>query len=455
MHRVPSGIRRDIGATLLLCAAVTLASACDDGSDGEPSPWVTRGESAHFDYRTQASEELACAGMLDVLERHYAVITAYLGTTSPSDKITYLKFEDANDARLNDVCERGACAWGTAVWSPRPLHLHELVHTYLANVGTPPAIFQEGVAVALACDQVDDAMPGMNWEQAVLSNDPLAEPAIYPVGSRFVSHLLRRFGGPAFVQLYRQLGHTATPSEVDQAMTTVYGSSAEQLWQDALAAPPGCVPIWACAGDEGTIDGAPLPAGESCGADEDYRTFTSPAAGGVLVSFSARARLRGASCDNPVPEPPWLSHAAFVDSAAPHIASAEIAAGKHYLAFTGSAASIRVQRPAVPYAGSECPMLQPISAAAGEYPELHVAIPAGQPVWQVNLKLDGPRVLSVILPPDTQLTACRDCDFAAPDCVTTDPTLRRVSVVWSGDYALRFTRSGDTTSPVEVDIVGR
>ena len=183
---------------------------------------------------------------------------------------------------------------------------------------------------------------------------PLNEHAIYTVGSRLVSHLLRRFGAPAFVQLYARLGHYATPSEVDQAMMAVYGSSAEQLWQDALAAPPGCIPIWACAGDAGAIDGSPLPAGESCGADEDYRTFTSPDAGGVLVSFSARSRLRAGSCDDPGFEPPWLAHGEFINSAAGHIAAADIAPGKHYLAFTGSASSIRVQRPPAPFTGPEC-----------------------------------------------------------------------------------------------------
>jgi hypothetical protein len=438
----------------LVCAAA-LVSACDGDSEVDPSAFVTRGESAHFEYRTQASEDLACTGMMDLLEKHYSVITAYLGTTSPSDRITYLKFEDVTDMRLNDLCMRGACAPGAAVWSYQPVHQHELVHAYLANVGTPPAIFQEGVAVALACDQVDDEMPSLSWDQAVRSNDPLNEHAIYTVGSRLVSHLLRRFGAPAFVQLYARLGHHATPSEVDQAMMAVYGSSAEQLWQDALAAPPGCIPIWACAGDAGAIDGSPLPAGESCGADEDYRTFTSPDAGGVLVSFSARSRLRAGSCDDPGVEPPWLAHSEFINSAAGHIA-ADIAPGKHYLAFTSSASSIRVQRPPAPITGPECATLQqPIAVGAGEYPSIHVVIPPGQPVWQVKLRLPDPRLLAISMPPDTQLTACRDCDFAAPECTATDPALPFASVVWSGDYALRFARLGDTTSPAQVDIVGR
>jgi hypothetical protein len=84
-----------------------------------------------------------------------------------------------------------------------------------------------------------------------------------------------------------------------------------------------------------------------------------------------------------------------------------------------------------------------------------VVIPPGQAVWHARVRLDGPRVLGVALPPDVQMTACHDCGFAEPECVPTDPTRRYIQVVWSGDYALRFTRLGDTASATQVDIVGR
>src|SRR5262249_6394812 len=156
---------------------------------------------------------------------------------------------------------------------------------------------------ALACDSAFIDTKPLPWADAVRSNDPGQETGIYVTGAILVNYLLLTYGPAPFMQLYRELRYGSAPEAVDAAMQGIYGSSADELWQLALAAARGCIPVGRCARDEIPVDGSPVAVGDMCGLDFDRRTFTLPAAGNVTVGTSANLGFSLGSCDQ---TPHWV-----------------------------------------------------------------------------------------------------------------------------------------------------
>ena len=127
------------------------------------SPLTASQESEHFSYRYAPGDVV----MPERQEAHHAWALERLGLTV-QPKITYHKYRD----RAQLGAATGFVTNGTADVARFAVHTlwsfdnHEPIHVYTAAFGTPPALFNEGIAVALQTDPlVGDFDPKFNGQR--------------------------------------------------------------------------------------------------------------------------------------------------------------------------------------------------------------------------------------------------------------------------------------------------
>jgi hypothetical protein len=232
--------------------------------------------SEHFDYSTRTGETAACAAVVDTLEQHRAAVLAYLGLPQLTDRISYWKYLDFADLRASRACPPNAeaCASPSAVRAAEVLYEHELIHAYLGEWGSPPHLFGEGIAEALAC-QAGYAIKPEPADWRGLGQDSPQD--FYTYGRWFVGYLLHAFGPEPFVRLYKGEWARDDDDAVASRFLAAYGRSLDELWHEAFAAPPRspiCVPIWECASPALALDAEGSESRERCDGGGKYRTIT-------------------------------------------------------------------------------------------------------------------------------------------------------------------------------------
>ncbi len=400
-------------------------------------PDDVRWTSAHFDYYTRHDETEACESLVAVFEQHFTVMQSALGFEwADGDKISYRKFVDVADFDHNSPCPQrsGGCAPGQTAHSPVAFEQHELIHTYLARVGRPPSLFLEGVAVALSCDPRGlGRAPTLSWDQAL--NDPDDFASIYPTAGVLVSHLLRRFNIALFMELYRSLPSGAGPAEVDAKMRQLYGASAENIWQDALADRWGCVPLWPCSRESIPVDGTPVALGAQCGLQQDYRRFDVAADSNVVVSSTGNRGMRLLECDADGSRPDVIiSDVALATG----VGLTQVAAGRYYVEFASRPSEVAVTIPTRAAAGPDCATLEPLVIPADPAVVVRVVIPPMTPSWFVKLRVPEAHRFAVGSLDTMTLSVCGDCDGAAPGCEPAPLLPRGLTANLAGDYVLHF-----------------
>jgi hypothetical protein len=272
-----------------------LMAAC--GNDGGVDlPSAGSWESMHFDYRTRASEDVACPDILGPLEDHFAFMQAYLGFDWPAGaNIQYYKFVDLADFEAHAGCPTGTsgCAPPGAVRSPYPMHKHELVHAYLAFTGHPPGVITEGIAVALSCQAraYADSKPTLSWDELAALEFSPDNNDVYAAGAWLVGYLLDTFGPQAFVALYRTLPRGADANTMDAAFRDAYGQSLSAIWAAALDEDqPRNTCVSECSRPALSLDGTSVGTNAACGATVT-RPFTLPA--DATISFSTTTAYIG------------------------------------------------------------------------------------------------------------------------------------------------------------------
>jgi hypothetical protein len=97
----------------------------------------------------------------------------------------------------------GIVAFGCSLGprSPRVLDDHEPIHVYTGPLGHPPALFEEGLAEALAPRGRSFMAPQQSWRDILAT--PRQPDGIWPAvdhagGAWFITHLMRRFGPERF-----------------------------------------------------------------------------------------------------------------------------------------------------------------------------------------------------------------------------------------------------------------
>jgi hypothetical protein len=382
-----------------------------------------RWTSTHFRYFADSDDPDPCSSVTALLEQHFAVLQSYLGFDWPATKtVDYDKFRDANALRTNSTCEapQVACESAGTVRSTTTFDQHELIHAYLSPSGRPPALFEEGVAVALTWQSMvctalaNPAPPDLSWADAIRIGDPNTDGRIYLSGARLVGHLLRRYDPGLFMRLYRALPRTATPDMVSGQMMSIYDKSGDELWAEALT-DPGCVPIWPCARDALPLGGSAAHLATSCpGIDHDQRTFHLTATSNLFLSANANPQLELFACDPDASPPP---QSFFPISNGPQRSGLiNLGPGTYFFDFFNYPTDLALSIPDGPPAGTDCAALQPLPLSSSQYP-IHVASPLSSGDWYVAFQIGSPaRTLTVSNGETTDVLLCPSCDFTSASC---------------------------------------
>lgn len=417
------------------CAA-TAALGCAGSLDAPDPRW----SSPHFRYFADADDPAPCAAVTDLLERHFAFMQSYLGFDWPAGKmVDYDKFRDSNAFQTSSNCDprTAACESEGTVKSTVTFDGHELMHAYLSPNGRPPALFEEGVAVALDWRRTScSALEGprnveLSWADAIRIGDPYVDGRIYFSGARLVAHLLRGYDPHLFMRLYRALPtRSVTPEMVSDQMMNIYGKSGDELWAETVADTvpfTGCVPAWPCARDELPLDGSAVQLAASCpGIDFDQRAVQLTDTTNLLLSATADSQLSLFACDAAAPPPP--SFLFPITDGPDRGGLINLGPGRYFFQFYNFITDLSLTIPAAPPAGTDCAALQPLTLSSSQFP-IHVASPLSSEDWYVALQLGPPdRTLTVDNSATTDLLVCPSCDFTSAACTAIPKTMQSLDV---------------------------
>lgn len=234
----------------LLSSAI---AACDASTSG-PGPndqLSARIESPTHSYRFSASDVVDTA----THEAHYRWLLGALGV-DPAVKLEYHKYRDrAHLQRMTGRATNGFAEPGTprfhTIW---PWDNHEGVHALVTlTLGHPPALFNEGVAVAHQTNpRAGDTVARWNGEPvhaiaarldaagqlptlAVLLESPSffshAEGVVYPVAGSWVRYLIDERGMAPFESYLSNASFNASAAQTRSAFLTAYGVTLDAEWE--------------------------------------------------------------------------------------------------------------------------------------------------------------------------------------------------------------------------------
>jgi len=247
-------------ARLVLGAAILAAVSCGKTPTGptasEPLPFVS--ESASMRYYHEPGDSVDVARQ----EIYNTWASERLGITVPQ-KIEYRKYRSRTDmgrytgnSSTNGFAEPEQFRFHT-IW---PWDNHEVVHVYTAVVGRPSDFFNEGLAVSLQTDPINQNFSVIFNGQEVhgaardyLSAGSLPQPISriaassgfravqnqelsYRVAGSFVLYMTERFGMPAVLQFFRQATNRDESLDAIRArMQSVFGVTLEDVEAGWLA----------------------------------------------------------------------------------------------------------------------------------------------------------------------------------------------------------------------------
>lgn len=221
------------------------------GKDG----WLLDRESSHFIYYTQPGQSVP-DWAVELHEVTYAEVTE-LFPVARAPKIEYYRYP--SQTNLGQAFGRSWKGYafetdeGSAVHSVYSCHPHEVIHAITFAVGRPPALFEEGVAVAydwrFALDEGDvhALARGKLVQQELLplyfllttrQFQAYDSPTVYAEAGSFVKYLIDTFG-PGKMQSLFALPRHSDPQEIETAFQETYGQSVsetEKEWWTFLRA---------------------------------------------------------------------------------------------------------------------------------------------------------------------------------------------------------------------------
>jgi hypothetical protein len=270
-------------------AALTLAGACGGPKDLPDDQLLT---SAHFRYHARADTVLD-PSIMDRLEAHRIEFDATYGVES--GLVDYYRFRDAADLAANSGCSV-PCTDGRSVMAFAPLHEHELVHAFMADIGQPASVIAEGIAQYAACIQPNLAQPvdPTAWAAAVSAGgygNESSNAGLYDFGQRLVAWM--RVQGPPtrFVDFYRRDIPTSDPALFDVQFERAWGRRlsdvAAQIDVDQYAGS-----FCPCTAPAIPADGSPV----SFVSGEEYRTLDVAQESLVEVTNDGAQQVFPASC---------------------------------------------------------------------------------------------------------------------------------------------------------------
>ena len=238
---------------------------------------VTR--SKYFEYHDQVNGSL-CPGLLSLLDRHAEIVGGVIGVSSNPDApppFRYYRFQDL-ESYQRSFPGSGGESIGSSIYSPYYLQEHELVHAYVYRAwggALADGLLREGIAVALACDELGVSPRGSrDWRDLLHTDEDMVA---YALAGHFVTYLLRQYGVQRFAQLYRAVSDPTDAADFEAEFARFYPVSMDEAWRnatnvDAFRLMNGCLGDWNC-----WTTGPPLGLGEEvtqdC-SDGIHRTMT-------------------------------------------------------------------------------------------------------------------------------------------------------------------------------------
>ena len=194
-----------------------------------------------------------CGDGLGHMDRFIGLLADDLGRGPPTgeDRITYYLLRDGDfAARTICVGDRGGCAVGGEVFMTYGPEDHELMHALTWEDGVSAAFLLEGLAHAYEGLRVDAEEADQAIEIADAIEDAIAAREdgwlpgeYYPLAGAFTAFLLERYGGPAYLRVYRRLQFADGPGLVSRALELELGASLGELAEEFEATRRGCPPL--------------------------------------------------------------------------------------------------------------------------------------------------------------------------------------------------------------------
>lgn len=234
---------------------------------------------------------------------------------------------------------------------------HELVHLVSFAVGRPPPFFIEGAAVAFELTNTlvpGDVLPGTAYIQGLLTADPLPADA-YPLAGAYTRFLIDRHGLPAYLDFYASMDRSADPSEVAAVHADLFAEPIAATIAAFDAERRACdfarfnFKLFECSGDPLAWDEHSLVVRRdlACDADDVVGPFYYGRESRLYAAFdlTTPGAFTLSLASDPGGAALTLGACGGCDSAAPVTVRAgagpqriDLAAGRHYLLLTGSAA---------------------------------------------------------------------------------------------------------------------
>jgi len=227
-----------------------VASAVPD-QDG----WLLDRESQHFIYYTRPGQSIP-DWAVELHETTYAAVTK-LFPEAKATKIKYYKYRSPTDLQQVFGRLRKGYAYQTSeagtVHSVYSCHPHEVVHAITFAVGRPPALFEEGLAVAydwrfaLEGGNVHALARGKLVQQKLLPLHSILtirefqaydSPTVYIEAGSFVKYLMDTYGPDKMRSLFT-LPRYSDSREIEIAFKALYGQSIFEIegeWRAFLRA---------------------------------------------------------------------------------------------------------------------------------------------------------------------------------------------------------------------------
>ena len=201
----------------------------------------------HFDYYVEEGATAPCDNAGEWLERYYRANAKFFGAELPAGgKFAYYRVAKRETIALE--CDSGlaGCVHGRSIYATVDILDHEIVHANAFLLGDPPLLFQEGIAVLLACGRNTDLKPlnvSAPLENLVETSDWVVardadEFGVYGAAATFVRYIIDHYGTERFLAFYARPTRHATRAEVEAAFQEELGIALDDAFADWRKLPP-------------------------------------------------------------------------------------------------------------------------------------------------------------------------------------------------------------------------
>ena len=228
-----------------------VASAVPD-QDG----WLLDRESQHFIYYTQPDQSIP-DWAVELNEFTYAEVTKLFPSVKEGPKIKYYRYHSRTDLQKAFGRPRKGYAYqtdeGSAIHSIYSCYPHEVIHAVTYAMGRPPALFEEGIAVAydwrfaLEEGEVHALAQGRLVQQRLFPLHSILttrefkaydSPTVYIEAGSFVKYLMDTYGPDKMRSLFT-VPRYSDSREIEIAFKALYGRSISEMedeWRAFLRA---------------------------------------------------------------------------------------------------------------------------------------------------------------------------------------------------------------------------